>query len=275
MFWRANILRRYVKGVFNPMLLAIDVGNTTISLAVIRNGKIKKVFALPTAVARADYKKALRSTLASIKKSSRKIDAVIVCSVVPEVSNAIKPILSRAVGVRPFFVGYRVRVPLKNLYRKPKQVGQDRLVCAYAAMSLYGKPTIVVDFGTAVTFDVVSAKGEYLGGAIVSGLRLAAESLFEKTALLPKTKLDPPKDIIGKDTDSSIRSGIFYGYGSLCDGMISRIAKKIKQKPVVVLTGGHVSKLTKFIKTPHILDKNLIFKGIDLIYCKNHSHSCL
>ncbi|HOW36032.1 MAG TPA: type III pantothenate kinase [Candidatus Omnitrophota bacterium] len=257
------------------MLLAVDVGNTTISLAVMKGGKIKKAFMVPVAAVHDDYKKLLRNTLASIKRYSRKIDAVIVCSVVPEALSVIKSILIKGTGTRLFIVGRDIKTPMKNLYRRPRQVGQDRLVCAYAAARLYGRPAIVVDFGTAVTFDVVSARGEYLGGAIIPGLRLAAESLFEKTALLPRVRLDPPKDIIGKDTENSIRSGIFYGYGALCDGMISRIAKKIKQKPVVVITGGYASRLTKFIKTPHTLDKNLIFKGMDLIYCKVYSRSRL
>ena len=166
-------------------------------------------------------------------------------------------------------VGRDIKVPIKNLYRKAYQVGQDRLVGAYGAKILYGTPAIIIDFGTATTFDVVSKKGEYLGGVIVPGLRLSIESLFEKTALLPKVKIQRPEGVIGKDTKNSILSGISYGYGSLCDGMIELISKQIKQKPVVIITGGYSALIKEFIKRFDYIDKSLVFKGMYFSYQKH------
>lgn len=153
-----------------------------------------------------------------------------------------------------------------NKYKNPRQVGQDRLVGAYAAMTLYGKPTIIIDLGTAITFDAVSGKGEYLGGAIVPGIRLSAESLFLKTALLPQIDIKAPNSVIGRTTQESILSGLFYGYGSLCRGFIDLIAKQIKGKPKVVMTGGHTQLMKKFINRDiRVVDEELVFKGLDLL----------
>ena len=153
--------------------------------------------------------------------------------------------------------------PIKNRYKNPKQVGQDRLVGAYGAMKIYGCPLIVVDLGTAITFDVISPKGEYLGGAIVPGIRLSAESLFLKTALLPHIEIQAPGHIIGKTTQESILSGLFYGYGSLCRGFIDLISQQIKSKPKVVMTGGHTGLMKKFVSPKiRIIDEDLVFKGI-------------
>ena len=127
-------------------------------------------------------------------------------------------------------IGRDIVVPIKNRYKNPKQVGQDRLVGAYGAMKIYGCPLIVVDLGTAITFDVISPKGEYLGGAIVPGIRLSAESLFLKTALLPHIEIQAPRHIIGKTTQESMLSGLFYGYGSLCRGIIDLISVTATRK---------------------------------------------
>ena len=160
-------------------------------------------------------------------------------------------------------IGRDIQVPIKNRYKNPKQVGQDRLVGAYGAMKIYGRPLIVVDLGTAITFDVISPKGEYLGGAIVPGIRLSAESLFLKTALLPHIEIQAPKHIIGKTTQESILSGLFYGYGSLCRGFIDLISQEIKAKPKVVMTGGHTHLMKKFVSPKiRIIDEDLVFKGI-------------
>jgi type III pantothenate kinase len=181
-------------------------------------------------------------------------------------------------------VGRDIVVPVKNRYKDPKQVGQDRLVGAYGAMKIYGCPLIVVDLGTAITFDVISAKGEYLGGAIVPGIRLSAESLFLKTALLPKIEIQAPRHIIGKTTQESMLSGLFYGYGSLCKGMIDLLSSRIRviarrAKPdegphaghsqqlaisvKVVMTGGHTHLMKKFVSPKiRIIDEDLVFKGV-------------
>jgi len=170
-------------------------------------------------------------------------------------------------GLTPKVVGQTIKVPVKNRYRNPRQVGQDRLVCAYAAGEIYGRPAIVVDSGTAITFDILSKKNEYLGGIIAPGIRLSAETLFSKTALLPKIKIHAPSSIIGRDTESSILSGLFYGYGMMILGLIERISKKITGRPRVIATGGYTDILRKFVANRiDKVDKTLVFKGLGILW---------
>jgi len=244
------------------MLLAIDIGNTTIGFAVIdKAGRI-----VSSAVVDTEAKN--NKVKAVVGKISRAhaISRVIICSVVPKVSRMLENILKKIAPVD--IVGRDIVVPIKNRYKNPKQVGQDRLVGAFGAMRIYGCPLIVVDLGTAITFDVVSSKGEYLGGAIVPGIRLSAESLFLKTALLPHIEIKAPSHIIGKTTQESILSGLFYGYGSLCRGFIDLISRQMKVKPKVVMTGGHTHLMKKFVSPKiRIIDEDLVFKGIYFLSC--------
>jgi len=242
------------------MLLAVDIGNTTIGFAVIdKAGRILSVAVIDTDA------KALRVKAVAAKIiNGQTISRAIICSVVPKASKTLEDILRKKVPVD--IIGRDILVPIKNCYKNPKHVGQDRLVGAYGAMKIYGRPLIVVDLGTAITFDVVSSKGEYLGGAIVPGIRLSAESLFLKTALLPRIEIQAPKNIIGKTTQESMLSGLFYGYGSLCRGFIDLIGQQIKAKPKVVMTGGHTRLMKKFVSPKiRIIDEDLVFKGIYLL----------
>jgi len=239
------------------MLLAVDIGNTTIGFAVIhKSGRIESVAIIDT-----DSKlNKIKAVAAKILKGQA-ISKAIICSVVPKVSKLLEEILNKAVPVE--IIGRDMVVPIKNRYKNPKQVGQDRLVGAYGAMKIYGYPLIVVDLGTAITFDVISAQGDYLGGAIVPGIRLSAESLFLKTALLPHIDIQAPRYIIGRTTQESMLSGLFYGYGSLCRGFIDLISKQLKSKPKVVMTGGHTHLMKKFVSPKiRIIDEDLVFKGI-------------
>ena len=239
------------------MLLAIDIGNTTIGFAVIHKaGRIESVIVIDT-----DAKiNKIKAVVAKILKA-QKINKAVICSVVPKVSKILENILKKSIPVD--IIGRDILVPINNRYKNPKQVGQDRLVGAYGAMKIYGWPLIVVDLGTAITFDAISSKGEYLGGAIVPGIRLSAESLFLKTALLPHIEIQAPRRIIGKTTQESILSGLFYGYGSLCRGFIDLISRQMKVKPKVVMTGGHTQLMKKFVSPKiRIIDEDLVFKGI-------------
>jgi len=250
------------------MLLAIDIGNTTIGFAVIHKaGNI-----VSTAIMDTDAKVGkIKAVLAKILKAHA-VSRAIICSVVPKASKTLEDMLKKTMPVG--IIGRDIIVPIKNRYKNPKQVGQDRLVGAFGAMKIYGCPLIVVDLGTAITFDVISSRGEYLGGAIVPGIRLSAESLFLKTALLPHIEIQAPKHIIGKTTQESILSGLFYGYGSLCKGMIDSLSSQLsfprkmsfprKRKSInVVMTGGHTHLMKKFVSPKIcIIDEDLVFKGI-------------
>ncbi len=240
------------------MLLAIDIGNTSISLGLFEGKRVVKMHTIPTKQKR---------YFSNLRKITRlhKIDAAIVCSVVPQASKVLEQGLKK-LGKRVYNIGKDIEAPLKNLYRQPKQVGQDRLVNAYAGVSLYGAPLIIVDFGTAVTFDVVSQKKEYLGGMILPGLSISLDVLHQRTALLPKINLARPREFIGRDTKNSMLSGIIYGFASLTDGLVKRIKEEIGKNAQVIGTGGNVSLIARYCKRLDKIDKDLTLKGLSLIY---------
>lgn len=244
------------------MLLAIDIGNTNISFGLFSGARIIKGFNIPTK----GY------GLARLKKNLLKadIDDAVICSVVPWACGILEGDLGRLLGRRPYIIGKDIKVPIRNLYRKPKQVGQDRLVNAYAGVMLYGAPLIVVDFGTAVTFDVISKNKAYLGGMILPGLQISLDALAEKTALLPKIKLSRPKEFIGRDTKNSILSGTVYGFSMLSDSLVTKIKDKIGRNSKVIGTGGNINLMAKFCHRLDKIDRELTLKGLNLIYRQRH-----
>jgi type III pantothenate kinase len=247
-------------------LLTVDVGNTTISLGVLSAKNVDALADVETRLPTKKLRKILNKVLNSLKKDFL-FEGVIICSVVPPVLSTVKAVIGQNLKLKPLVVGRDVAVPLINRYRNPKQVGQDRLVGAYAAMKFYGIPAIVIDFGTAITFDVVSGKKEYLGGIIVPGIRLSAESLFHKTALIPRIDIVKPGPLIGRDTQESVLSGIFHGYGAMSRGLIALLAKKIKTKPKVIVTGGYTPQMKKYIaREITAVDRYLVFKGLYLLW---------
>jgi len=241
------------------MLLAVDIGNTFITLGAFRDRRLVKRATLPT-----KSKAHLRGLKNFI--SGNIIEAAIICSVVPQTTVVLAKDLRRLLGTEPYIIGKNIRVPVKNLYRKPKQVGMDRLVNAYAGIKLYKAPLVAVDFGTAITFDVVSKKGEYLGGMIIPGLKISLEAMAERTALLPRIKLARPKEFIGKDTRNSMLSGIIYGFAALTDDLSQRIKRHIGINARVIGTGGNIGLISKYCKKIDVVDRDITLKGLNLIY---------
>jgi type III pantothenate kinase len=241
------------------MLLAIDVGNTNITFGVFAAAaKPKRVFSIPTK--EYDIKK-LRRLLGRTALTSS-----IICSVVPKINPLLAKDLRSLTGRKPYIIGKEIKVPIKNCYRKPRQVGADRLVNAFAGINIYGRPLIVIDFGTAITFDIVSRRGEYLGGMILPGLRISLEALNQKTALLPKISLAKPDEFIGRDTKNSMLSGIIYGYASLTDDLIKRIKLEIGRKAKVIATGGNIDLISEYCTEIDDKDINLTLKGLEMLY---------
>lgn len=187
-----------------------------------------------------------------------------ICSVVPSVTGRFEKELKKEVKTIKV-VGRDLRVPIKNGYRRPREVGQDRLVNAFGGVKLYGAPLIVIDFGTAVTIDMVSGAHEYIGGMIVPGLRLSLQSLREHTALLPLVKLRKPREFIGKDTAGSMLSGVIYGYAALVDDLVARIRREIGRRAVVVGTGGDAGIIAPYGKQLRKIDRDLTLKGLNLL----------
>jgi type III pantothenate kinase len=264
------------------MLLAIDIGNTNISFGVFsatKRGGLADHNGERGGFAKYYGEKGNRiikrfdilTKIYNLKKLSRllnkfKVDNVIICSVVPKVTNILEKDIRRLFSLRPYILGKNLHAPIKNLYRKPAQVGQDRLVNAYAGIRLYGSPLIVVDFGTAITFDVISTNKEYLGGMILPGLRISLDALFEKTALLPKINLSAPGEFIGRDTKSSMLSGLVYGFAVLTDDLSKRIKEKIGRRAKVIGTGGNINLIGRYCRKIDKIDKDLTLKGLNLIY---------
>ncbi|MDP2938953.1 MAG: type III pantothenate kinase [Candidatus Omnitrophota bacterium] len=244
------------------MLLTIDIGNTNISLGLFKHNHLVRRYFILTRT---------KNFILLFKKIFLKnnIDDVIICSVVPEVARQLEQVIRKLLGKQPYVLGKNIKVPIKNLYKNPHQVGQDRLVAGFAAAKIYGTPVIVLDFGTATTLDIVSRKQEYLGGIIIPGIGMSLEALHEKTALLPKVKLVEPQSIIGRTTQESILSGIFFGFGYLADALVTQVSAQLKQKCLVVLTGGFSKHIAEYIHKKNIIEQDLIFIGLQLIYCLN------
>ena len=247
--------------------LAIDIGNTTIAFGVLHKDKVLHDYHVETTLSRLKLEKALKRILKTIKGKYSRFERIAICSVVPGVLNVVEAVIKKEWNQKPVVIGRDIPVPIKNNYQHPEQVGHDRLVCAYAVKRLYGTPAIVIDFGTAITFDFVSRHGRYEGGMIVPGIRLSAESLFHKTALLPRIEtIARPRRLIGKNTKESILSGLFFGYGAMACGLIELISQNIKGNPRVMVTGGYTDLMRKFIaKKIDTIDPYLVYKGI--YYC--------
>lgn len=241
------------------MLLAIDIGNTNINLGIFKGRRLVKRAVIATKE---------KNYLLRLKKvcARHKIKDALVCSVVPQAQRRMADCLKRLLGRKPYIIGKEIKVPIKNRYRVPAQVGQDRLVNAYAAAVFYGAPAVVVDSGTAVTFDVVSASGEYLGGLILPGLQLSLDALAEHTALLPKVRLAGPVEFIGRDTKNSILSGVVCGLAAAADELCGRIRDIIGARALVIGTGGGIGLIGRFCRKIGRYDKDLTLKGINLIW---------
>ena len=252
------------------MILAVDIGNTTIACGVCAGMKVLTTLRMDTFSGKARLTKEMGKLCGRICRQYPSLREVIICSVVPGALAIAEKVIRRKMGIKPLVIGRDIKVPIKNNYKNPRQVGQDRLVGAYAAKCLYTAPCLIIDFGTAITFDIVSARGEYEGGIIIPGLRLSAESLFQKTALLPRIDtIRAPRSLIGKDTTESILSGLFNGYGAMCRGLIEQITSAMPRRPKVIITGGHTHLMQKFIrKRISRIDQSLVFKGIVLVHQK-------
>ena len=235
------------------MHLVIDVGNSSVKFGIFEAGKIKKEWSFRTE----------RIFHWNPDRSIADLPAVI-SSVVPDADVFLRKLFKKAI-----FVNAKNIKGIKIKFKKKSEIGADRLVDALAAKELYGSPAIVIDFGTATTFDLISKKGEYLGGAIAPGIGLSKEVLHSATAKLPLIEIKPPKNIIGNSTVEAMRSGLVYGYASLVEGMISRFKKKIGSRAKVIATGGYAKLIAKYARGIDIIDMDLTLKGLDLIWQKS------
>ena len=249
------------------MLLAIDLGNTNTVFGVYdTNDKMVMHWRLSTQKERTvdEYGILLRNLFALEKIDAKKIRRVIIASVVPPLDPVLHEMVSTYFSVKPHFVtNENAGIPV--LYDDPREVGADRIVNAVAVVHKYGKPAIVVDFGTATTFDAITSDGEYLGGVIAPGIVISAEALYEHAAKLPRIEIQKPANVIGSSTIGSMQSGLFYGYVALVDGIIARMKKELGTNTRVIGTGGQAPFISQETKSIEIVDPNLTLDGLQLV----------
>ncbi len=243
------------------MILAIDIGNTNISFALFKGSKISRHWDIPA--------KTYAKSRLSADIRAKNINSAFICSVVPGLTKKLSADIKNITGIRPAIIGKDILVPMKNLYRYPRQLGLDRLVNAYAASRIYSPPVIVLSSGTALTIDAVSKNKAYLGGFILPGLNPSLSALNANTALLPKLKLIPVSRHIGKDTRSSMLNGVILGTAAAADALIKRIRFKIGKEARIIGTGGDIDLIKRFSKYIIKVDKELTLKGIFLLSQKN------
>lgn len=253
------------------MLLTIDVGNTNTVLGVFRGEELVANWRLTTAREQTvdEYGVLTRNlfTLAGLDRND--ITGVIISSVVPPVNWTLGEMSRVYFGKKALFVEMGVKTGMAVLVDNPAEVGADRIVNGVAAFHLYGGPCIVVDFGTAITFDAISAKGEYLGGAIAPGLGIASEALVARAAKLPRVEIKDPGKVIGTNTITHMQAGLYYGAVDMVDGMLSRMKKELGENARVVATGGQARLVAKGSKYIEHTDEFLTLTGLRVIWEKN------
>ena len=253
------------------MLLAIDIGNTNLTIGVFAGQHLKSTWRISTDSRRmADEYGLLVSSIMPLKGiNPEDITDACLCSVAPTLTSTFEEVCEGYFKVKALTVSAGVKTGVRILYHNPRDVGTDRIVDAVAALRLYGGPVIIVDFGTATVFDAVSRDSEYLGGAIAPGINIAAESLFHSTSQLRRVELAPPSSAIGRDTVSSLQSGLLLGHVGLVEGMVARFKNEMGEDARVVATGGLAEIIARETTVFDAVNPDLTLIGLRIIYEMN------
>jgi len=253
------------------MLLAVDIGNTSIAIGVFEGEKLRTTWRMATNIQHMadEYATFLLNILRHQGLYTSNITEIAMCSVVPPLITTFIDLAQRYFHATPLVVGAGVKTGVKIRMDNPREVGADRIADAAAAHHLYGGPVVIIDLGTATTFGIVSKEGDYIGGIIATGIATAAEALVTRTAQLPRVELTRPKHVIGTNTVAAMQSGIIFGYVSLVEGMLARIEKELGEKPTVVATGGYAQLIANETKVINTVNLDLTLIGLRLIHEMN------
>lgn len=255
------------------MLLAIDIGNTNITVGMFKDDKLKATWRIATGVHRMpdEYAVILLNLLRHRGVDVADVTQGALSCVVPPLLTTFNELFEKYFNIQPLVVSPGVKTGIQIRFDNPRELGGDRISNAAGALSLYSSPIIVVAMGTATAFDTVSKEGEYLGGAVAPGLAIAAEALYTRTAALPRVELVRPKRAIGANTIAAMQSGIIFGYAGLIDGIVTRIQKELGEKGTVVATGGYASTIARETKTINHVNPDLTLIGIKAIHAMNQA----
>lgn len=255
------------------MLFAIDIGNTHTVLGLYKQKERLYDWRIHTnhQATFDEYAIIIKNLLMHVHISFEQIKGCVISSVVPPLTETIRDFSRKYFSIEPIVLGPGIKTGLNILYENPREVGADRIANAIAAIEQVGAPVIIVDFGTATTFDLINEKGNYVGGAIFPGIQISSDSLLQKAAKLPRVEIAEPDHVIGKNPVQSIQAGLYFGYASLVDGMVTRMKALLTKTPKVMATGGLADLICKETKTIDDINLYLTLEGLRLIYERNQS----
>jgi type III pantothenate kinase len=262
--------------VSHPVLLAIDLGNTNVTLGVFEyqdgeRGELTHHWRMATHREQTsdEVLVSLRSLFDYAERKPTGFTDVILSSVVPPLQPIWERVSAKLLGQPPMIVGPGIRTGMPVRYENPREVGADRIVNAVAAFELFGGPVIAVDFGTATTFDCVSERGEYLGGAIFPGIHVSMEALFDRASMLHRVEIARPRSVIGRTTTASLQSGLLFGYAGMVDAMVARIRAELEAEARVVATGGLAQRIASETQSIERVEPFLTLEGLRILFEKN------